>query len=70
MAEYYVPGQGPSFETWLDSEDPIGARDREQDLHLSIIGVTDGVCGIAGAHSGLPISLARGPALDERGNGA
>ena len=26
MVDFYVPKQGPGFETWLDQEDPIGAR--------------------------------------------
>jgi hypothetical protein len=26
MLDEYLPKQGPAFETWLDSEDPIGAR--------------------------------------------
>jgi hypothetical protein len=26
MLEYYVPRQGPAFESWLDQENPIGAR--------------------------------------------
>ena len=26
MLDYYLPRQGPAFETWLDREDPIGAR--------------------------------------------
>jgi hypothetical protein len=26
MLEYYLPKQGPEFETWLDGENPIGAR--------------------------------------------
>ncbi len=25
MLDYYLPKQGPAFETWLDEEDPIGA---------------------------------------------
>jgi hypothetical protein len=26
MLDYYLPTQGPDFETWLRKEDPIGAR--------------------------------------------
>jgi len=26
MLDYYLPKQGPEFETWLDGADPIGAR--------------------------------------------
>jgi hypothetical protein len=26
MLDYYLPRQGPHFETWLDQADPIGAR--------------------------------------------
>jgi nitroimidazol reductase NimA-like FMN-containing flavoprotein (pyridoxamine 5'-phosphate oxidase superfamily) len=26
MLDYYLPRQGPEFETWLDQADPIGAR--------------------------------------------
>jgi hypothetical protein len=26
MLDYYLPRQGPAFETWLDQEDAIGAR--------------------------------------------
>ena len=26
MLDYYLPRQGPGFETWLDQADPIGAR--------------------------------------------
>jgi Pyridoxamine 5'-phosphate oxidase len=37
MLDYYRPRQGPAFETWLDREDPIGARieaDRMFTFHL------------------------------------
>ena len=26
MLDHYLPRQGPSFETWLDTADPVGAR--------------------------------------------
>jgi hypothetical protein len=26
MLDYYLPRQGPAFETWLDQENAIGAR--------------------------------------------
>jgi hypothetical protein len=26
MLDYYLPKQGPQFETWLDEADAIGAR--------------------------------------------
>lgn len=26
MLDFYLPKQGPAFETWLETEDPIGAR--------------------------------------------
>jgi hypothetical protein len=26
MLDHYLPSQGPAFQTWLDREDPIGAR--------------------------------------------
>ena len=26
MLDCYLPKQGPAFETWLDREDPMGAR--------------------------------------------
>jgi hypothetical protein len=26
MLDEYLPKQGPAFETWLDNENPIGAR--------------------------------------------
>ena len=26
MLDYYLPKQGPEFETWLDHSDPVGAR--------------------------------------------
>jgi hypothetical protein len=26
MLDYYLPKQGPAFESWLDQENPIGAR--------------------------------------------
>ena len=26
ILDYYVPRQGPEFETWLDNLDPVGAR--------------------------------------------
>jgi Pyridoxamine 5'-phosphate oxidase len=26
MLDHYLPSQGPAFQTWLDQEDPIGAR--------------------------------------------
>ena len=35
MLDWYLPKQGPEFETWLNSEDPIGARRGcRQDVHL------------------------------------
>jgi hypothetical protein len=26
MLAFYLPKQGPAFETWLENEDPLGAR--------------------------------------------
>jgi hypothetical protein len=26
MLDFYLPKQGPDFETWLENENPIGAR--------------------------------------------
>jgi hypothetical protein len=26
MLDFYLPKQGPAFETWLENEDPLGAR--------------------------------------------
>jgi hypothetical protein len=26
MLDFYLPRQGPAFETWLENEDPLGAR--------------------------------------------
>jgi hypothetical protein len=26
MLDYYLPRQGPEFETWLDETDAVGAR--------------------------------------------
>jgi len=32
MVDFYLPKQGPAFETWLENEDPLGARIRPEKL--------------------------------------
>jgi len=41
MLDHYLPRQGPTFETWLDREDPIGARIiAEKMFTFSLVGDT------------------------------